>query len=76
MDRGEGLKLAGAEAMETMMAQRELAIAALDTGTRALKGLDTSQGQGFKMMTSLGGEGLKGGLRVSQRLEQLLNGDL
>ena len=27
-----------------MMAQRELTIAALDTGTRALKGLDTSQG--------------------------------
>ena len=69
MDSRQRLELARAEPMKTMMAQRELAIAALDTGTRALKSLNTSLGQGFKVMTSLRGEGLNGGIRVAQWTE-------
>jgi hypothetical protein len=76
VDGGEGLEFAGAESMETMMAQRELTIAAFDTGTGALKGLDTSQGEGFEVMEPVCREGLNGGIRVAQRPEQLLNGGL
>jgi hypothetical protein len=59
-----------------MMAQRELTIAAFDTRTGALKGLDTSQGEGFEVMAPVCREGLNGGIRVAQRPEQLLNGGL
>jgi hypothetical protein len=50
VDGGQSLEFARSETMETMMAQRELAIAAFDTRTGSLKGLDTSHCEGFEVM--------------------------
>jgi len=69
VDGGEGLEFARAEPMETMMAQCELTIAAFHTRTGALKGLDTSQGEGFELMAQVWREGLDGGIRRAQRAE-------
>ena len=76
VDGGQRLEFARAEPMETMMAQRELTIAAFDTRTRALKSLGTSQCKGFEVMTPVCRAGLNEGIRVAQRAEQLLNGGL
>ena len=47
VDDGQGIQLAMADPMQTMMSEGELSIAAFDAGTGALKELGTLGGHGF-----------------------------